>query len=209
KTWEGVGYGYGYAFAQDDICPMADDYVTVRAQRSRYFAPTATYAQRGNSTTPQNRNSDFFFQRAINNHIVEKLVAQPPTQAQLQAFGERLFDLGIGSNAVALGRAATRNGSGLMLGNPHFPWDGTERFYEAHATIPGKVNVIGGSLFGVPAVLIGHTDGLAWSHTVSTAFRFTPFELKLVPGDPTSYVYDGVPHKMKADKVTVQVKQQD
>src|SRR6184192_3158021 len=130
------------------------------------------------------------------------------SQSTLQKLGDRL-QLGIGSNAVALGGAATKNGSGLMLGNPHFPWDGTERFYEAHATIPGKVNVIGGSLFGVPAVLIGHTSGLAWSHTVSTAFRFTPYELKLVPGSPTSYVYDGVPHKMKADKVTVQVKQQD
>src|SRR5205823_11748312 len=29
SSWEGIGYGYGYAFAQDDICPMADDYVTV------------------------------------------------------------------------------------------------------------------------------------------------------------------------------------
>src|SRR5439155_14035342 len=83
RTWEGIGYGYGYAFAQDDICPMADDYVTVRAQRSRFFGPDATYAQRGNGTTPNNLNSDFFFQRAINNHIVEKLVAQPPPQGPL------------------------------------------------------------------------------------------------------------------------------
>ena len=35
----------------------------------------------------------------------------------------------------------------------------------------------GASLFGVPLVLIGHTRGMAWSHTVSTACRFTPFEL--------------------------------
>src|SRR5207244_11254176 len=118
-------------------------------------------------------------------------------------------DLGIGRNVSATGRAATRNGSGAMVGNPHFPCDGTERFYEAHATIPGKVNVIGGSLFGVPAVLIGHTDGLAWSHTVSTAFRFTPYELKLVPGSPTSYFYDGAIHTMHADKVTIQVQQPD
>ena len=71
------------------------------------------------------------------------------------------------------------------------------------------MNVTGGSLFGVPIVLIGHTDNLAWSHTVSTAFRFTPFELKLVPGSPTSYVYDGQTHQMTADKVTVQAKQPD
>ena len=58
-------------------------------------------------------------------------------------------------------------------------------------TIPGKVDVAGASLFGVPLVLIGHTRKLAWSHTVSTAFRFTPFELKLVPGSPTTYLVDG------------------
>ncbi|HEX8075335.1 MAG TPA: penicillin acylase family protein [Thermoleophilaceae bacterium] len=133
-----------------------------------------------------------------------------PSSTMLEALGERFSDhLGIGSNAVGLGSAATTNGRGLVLGNPHFPWDGTERFYEAHVTIPGKLNAIGGSLFGVPAVLIGHTDRLAWSHTVSTAFRFTPFELKLVPGSPTTYIYDGKPREMTADKVTVQVKQAD
>ena len=45
----------------------------------------------------------------------------------------------------------------------------------------------------MPLVLIGHTDNLAWSHTVSTAYRFTPFEETLVPGSPTTYLYDGQP----------------
>ena len=70
----------------------------------------------------------------------------------------------------------------MMLGNPHFPWQGSERFYEAQLTIPGTVNVSGASLLGVPVVLIGHTDNLAWSHTVSTAYRFTPFQETLIPG---------------------------
>ena len=38
----------------------------------------------------------------------------------------------------ALGREATDNGTGMLLGNPHFPWDGSERFYQAQLTIPGK-----------------------------------------------------------------------
>ena len=45
---------------------------------------------------------------------------------------------GIGSNAFGLGKDATDNGRGMMLGNPHFPWDGSERFYEAQLTIPGS-----------------------------------------------------------------------
>jgi len=115
----------------------------------------------------------------------------------------------LGSNAVALGRTATASGNGLLLGNPHFPWDGPERFYEAQLTIPGKVNVTGASLFGVPLVLIGHTRGLAWSHTVSTAFRFTPFELRLVPGSPTTYLVDGRSREMRKQVVTVQARRPD
>jgi acyl-homoserine-lactone acylase len=122
---------------------------------------------------------------------------------------QRLQPGAIGSNAYGLGEQATRNGRGMVLGNPHFPWDGSERFYQAHATIPGKINVSGASLFGVPAVLIGHTNGLAWSHTVSTAFRFTPFELQLVPGSPTTYMVDGEPHEMTSDEVTVKVRGED
>src|SRR3954466_6991243 len=93
-------------------------------------------------------------------------------------------------NPIPLGSQGTANGRGMMLGNPHFPWDGPERFYQAHLTMPGKADVAGASLYGVPIILIGHTRTFAWSHTVSTAFRFTPFEVKLVPGVPTKYLVD-------------------
>ena len=118
-----------------------------------------------------------------------------PTQEDFEELADQLPLGGVGSNAVALGPEATANGKGMLLGNPHFPWDGSERFYQSHLTIPGEINVAGGSLFGVPIINIGHTDNLAWSHTVSTAYRFTPFELKLVPGDPHSYLYNGQPRR--------------
>ena len=87
---------------------------------------------------------------------------QPPTPAeQQQMIGELKQQLplgGIGSNAIGArqGRdrqrpraccSATRTSRGT----------GSERFYQAQLTIPGKLNVAGGSLFGVPLVLIGHT----------------------------------------------------
>jgi acyl-homoserine-lactone acylase len=142
----------------------------------------------------------------------QPLVGPPPpapTQADLQRLGEQLPLGGIGSNAIALGPDATDNRKGMLLGNPHFPWDGSERFYEAQLTIPGVVNAEGGSLMGVPVINIGHTDGLAWSHTVSTAYRFTPFEERLAPDDPHSYIYDGAVRPMTADDVTVKVKNPD
>src|SRR5204862_3478546 len=113
---------------------------------------------------------------------------------------------GLGSNAVAIGRDGMKDRrTGLLLGNPHFPWLGTERFYQFQMTIPNKVNVSGMGLFGVPLALIGYTDGLAWSHTVSTAFRFTPIQLTIDPTDSTHYLVDGQSEAMTPKKVTVDI----
>jgi acyl-homoserine-lactone acylase len=128
------------------------------------------------------------------------------TQGTAQGLAAKLPIKAAGSNAVAVGRAGTRDHKhGLLLGNPHFPWIGPERFYQAQATIPGKLSVAGASLFGVPAILIGHTRTMAWSHTVSAAFRFTPYQLTLVPGSPTTFIRDGRPVQMTSRSVTVQV----
>jgi acyl-homoserine-lactone acylase len=127
----------------------------------------------------------------------------PPTA---DALGKEFQRLAIGSNAVALGSDATDNGHGMLLGNPHFPWIGSERFYQAHLTIPGELDVAGGSLLGVPLILIGHTAHQAWSHTVSTAYRFTPFQETLVPGSPTTYLYDGVQTPVTSRTVTVEAR---
>jgi acyl-homoserine-lactone acylase len=295
NSWGSLGFGYGYALASQDICTIADSYVTVDAKRSRYFGPNGNWTFAGNGFTFNNLDSDFFFQKIIDDRTIEKLLklrpprgpkpqifqaargyaagydhylaktgvdnipdarcrgakwvrpittkdvfrrfyqlgllasqgvaidgisqAVPPTPplsdsgastpslspAQIDELGRRLH-LGIGSNAVALGPKGTKTGHGMMLGNPHFPWAGSERFFESQLTIPGKIDVSGASLLGVPVVLIGHTRHLAWSHTVSTAFRFTPYQLTLVPGSPTTYLYDGVPKQMKSEKVAVKVK---
>jgi acyl-homoserine-lactone acylase len=93
----------------------------------------------------------------------------------------------IGSNAVAFGRELTDNGRGILLGNPHYPWQGASRFHLAHLTLPGELDVMGVGLIASPRIAIGFSSEIAWSHTVSTALRFTMFRLDLVPGDPMAY----------------------
>jgi acyl-homoserine-lactone acylase len=107
-----------------------------------------------------------------------------------------------GSNAYGLGRGATAGDGGMVLANPHFPWDGAERFYRMHLKIPGVYDVEGASLIGDPIVEIGHNATVGWSHTVSTARRFVWHRLTLVPGDPTSYLVDGRPEPMRRRDVT-------
>lgn len=118
-------------------------------------------------------------------------------------------DPGLGSNVIALGRDATDNGRGMLFANPHWYWHGPDRWTEGQLTIPGKMNVYGTILLGTPVVFIGHTEKVAWSHTLSTPKRHTIYELKLVPGDPTAYVYDGAVRKMTPRTVTVDVKEKD
>ena len=116
-----------------------------------------------------------------------------------------LLDSPLGSNAWAFGKDATANGSGMLLGNPHFPWSGPNRFYEMHLTIPGQMDVMGVGIGTYPVVTIGFNKDVAWSHTVSTGKRFTFYEVTLAEGDPTSYLVDGKAEKMTARKVSAQV----
>ena len=115
--------------------------------------------------------------------------------------------VGIGSNMYGFGTAGTGDASPLLFGNPHWYWKGPDRFYQAHLTIPGELNVSGASFLGLPMVQIGFNDNVAWSHTVSTARRFGFFQLTLAPNDPTSYLLDGQAVKMKANPITVEVRQ--
>jgi len=93
----------------------------------------------------------------------------------------------------------------MLLANPHFPWNGTNRFWEKHLIIPGKLNMYGAGLLGIPGVTIGFNEHVGWTHTVSNSKRTVLYKLKLVPGDPTSYLYDGVPRKMTSRSVSVPI----
>src|SRR5690349_14683817 len=69
-NYKSLGFGYGWALASDEICTMADTYLTSQARRSEFFGPDAKSPE-GFS----NLDSDLFYQRAIDNHDVEHLVA--------------------------------------------------------------------------------------------------------------------------------------
>ncbi|MDP3894692.1 penicillin acylase family protein [Nocardioides sp.] len=116
-------------------------------------------------------------------------------------------DAGFGSNATAIGGAASSTRRGMVLGNPHFPWRGRYRFTQQHLTVPGRYDVAGASLIGSPVVNIGWNKDVAWSHTVSTAYRFTPYEY--VTLGPSTYVTDAGPQPIQRRTVSVTVKRPD
>jgi acyl-homoserine-lactone acylase len=138
-----------------------------------------------------------------------------PVPADLPSKDDLLAGLGkdpdspFGSNATAVGGRATSTGRGMLLGNPHFPWRGRYRFEQVQLTIPGKYDVAGASLLGSPVVNIGFNKDVAWSHTVSTAYRFTPYEYRTLPGQPTTYLTTNGPQELQRRTVQIRVKRDD
>ena len=293
SDWGGLGYGYGYAQAQDNLCTMADSFLTYRGERSKFFGADALAVYNSTIARPRNIDSDFFHRHLITQDVLDAMVAQqgdslrkltagfvagynryvrdnqargkahaacrgeawvrPITEQDLLrrmyvanlAAGYSNFvaaianavapaataakagqdmqvpdpasitapplqvggSAGIGSNMYGFGTAGTGDASPVLFGNPHWYWKGPDRFYQAQLTIPGELNVSGASFLGLPMVQIGFNDNVAWSHTVSTARRFGFFQLTLAPNDPTSYLLDGQAVKMKANPITVEVRQ--
>ncbi|MFI6642864.1 penicillin acylase family protein [Streptomyces sp. NPDC050504] len=290
KDYADLGFGTGWAQAADQVCTLADGFVTLAGERSRYFgADAAPDGSLSSATT--NLSSDLFFRGVRGSGTVEELLAVPApvgpsrrlkdlmrgwaagynawlrqnrvtdpacagaawvrpvtpldvavrgfaiqvlggqgrvvdgiTAARPPAPGEvrppadpaavtgaarALFDpatADAGSNAVAFGGKVTANGRGLLLGNPHYPWQGGRRFWQSQQTIPGELNVSGGSLLGTSIVNIGFNDRVAWSHTVATGVPLNLHQLTLDPADPTAYLVDGKPERMVRRTVTVPVK---
>lgn len=112
----------------------------------------------------------------------------------------------LGSNGWAIGSALSESGGGMLLANPHFPWEGEKRLWENQLTLTtGELDVYGVTLTGTPGVLIGFNDAVAWTHTVSAGNRMTMYELSLEPGNPTTYFYGTETREMESEDIEVEV----
>ncbi|HVL00927.1 MAG TPA: penicillin acylase family protein, partial [Dongiaceae bacterium] len=116
---------------------------------------------------------------------------------------------GLGSNLLAFGSAITGENAAVLLGNPHWYWGGPDRFYQMHLTIPGRLDAAGVAFLGVPVIMVGFNNQVAWTHTVSIARRFGLFDLTLDANDPTRYQIDGAVEKMSARTISVDVRNED
>jgi penicillin G amidase len=74
---------------------------------------------------------------------------------------------GIGSNSWVLNGSRTKSGKPLLANDPHLALAAPALWYLAHLSAPG-LEVIGGSVPGLPYIVAGRTDKTAWSLTTSS-----------------------------------------
>ncbi len=69
-----------------------------------------------------------------------------------------------GSNAWAVSGAHTASGKPILAGDPHLDWSIPSPWYLVHLK-GGDLDVTGAALPGIPAVIVGHNQRVAWSVT--------------------------------------------
>ncbi len=109
------------------------------------------------------------------------------------------------SNAWAIAPKKSATGSSLLLANPHLPWSGLYRAFEAQLTVPG-VSISGMTLVGMPVPAIGFNDDLGWSLTTNNPHNYTIYELTLQPG---GYLWEGEVKPFEEEKQVLKIRSQN
>lgn len=97
----------------------------------------------------------------------------------------------VGSNAWVVDGSKTNSGYPLLGGDPHLGLGMPGKWYEVHLNLNGK-NVSGATLAGVPGVIIGQNDEMAWSFTNIMADDTDFFAERIDPLDRGRYVVDSL-----------------
>ena len=115
---------------------------------------------------------------------------------------------GYGSNEWVVAADKTVDGYVMLQSDPHLPWFGMNSWYEVHLIGP-DYNVAGSTLWGVPGVIIGHNDKIAWALTANSPDTADAYIEKLNPSNHYKYLYDGKWRDIEIKKEYINIKDED
>jgi acyl-homoserine-lactone acylase len=119
----------------------------------------------------------------------------PPTGAWVDLPDE-------GSNAWAFAPSRTKSGHAILLRNPHLQWNAG--YYEAHVTVPGKLDFYGDFRIGGPfGVIGGFNRDLGFATTNNDPLLDQVYALKVDRDNADHYLLDGTSHPIERTKVRV------
>lgn len=138
--------------------------------------------------------------RALRRKYEPGVTSQPDREAYREDRDE-------GSNAFALAPSRTNSRRAILLGNPHLNW--SSLYWEAQVTVPGRIDFFGSTLVGIPVLRAGFNQHLGWVTTNNRPDLEDIYALKLDPGKPDHYLFNGVSRPLEKRAVTVEMKGSD
>ena len=110
-----------------------------------------------------------------------------------------------GSNTWAFGPQKTKSGHPILMRNPHLSW--SAGYYEAHLTVPGKLNFYGDfRIGGLFRIIGGFNDRLGWSTTNNHPEMDEFYALAVDSSRADHYILDGLSHVIEREWLSVNYK---
>ncbi|HEV2350740.1 MAG TPA: penicillin acylase family protein [Terriglobia bacterium] len=124
----------------------------------------------------------------------------------LPACGESC--VGLGSNNWVLNGTHTQSGKPLLANDPHLGHTVPSVWYMIHLKAPG-LDVSGVTFAGLPLVVIGHNQRIAWGMTNTGPDVQDLYQESFNLRDPNTYLHDGEWVNAEIRKETIKVHQSD
>ena len=128
-----------------------------------------------------------------------------PTDELNALFPAGVLYEGIGSNNWVLSGDHTASGKPLLANDPHLGLTTPQVWYYAHLVSEEGLNVMGATFPGVPFVVLGRTDRVAWGFTNTGPDVKDYYLEKIAPDEPRSYLTpDGIqPFDSRVEEISV------
>ncbi|MFO0904956.1 MAG: penicillin acylase family protein [Pirellulales bacterium] len=109
-----------------------------------------------------------------------------------------------GSNNWVVSGRHTRSGKPLVASDPHIAFEAVSCWYEASIESP-SIRVAGAAYAGIPAIMMGRTQRLAWGITNNICSLRDLYQEHTSPEHPGCFRYDGrwEPEHIVTEKITV------
>ncbi len=134
----------------------------------------------------------------------------PPNRSSGTRVGETVSDSseGEGSNNWAIDGQLTESGLPLLASDPHIAFGSVSCWYEVHLSGAG-FNATGTGYAGVPGILFGRNEKVAWGLTNNICAQRDLYQEKENPDQPGSFLYDNEWESATEIEETILVKDAD
>jgi len=109
-----------------------------------------------------------------------------------------------GSNAWVVAGKFTASGKPILANDPHLEWSIPAAWYQVHLKAPG-LDVTGVSLPGVPGVIVGHNQRIAWGVT-NLGFDVEDLYIEKIDEQTGRYLFRGQAEQARSEIEWIRVK---